>query len=222
MIKFIRDNKYKFLISSVIILLPILAGLVLWGDLPSQMPIHFSADGTADSYASKTFTVIGMPIILLVLHFICVLYTAHDNRAAAQTARAFNLAFLISPVVSVVVSGVIYISALGGKVVATETVPAITAVIIGFMLVLFGNSMPKLTRNRSMGIKTPWTVRDDRVWYKTHRLGARLWVAGGIVIILSVLLPEKVFICILVAVLLAISVIPAVYSYVIYNKKNRR
>ena len=46
-----------------------------------------------------------------------------------------------------------------------------------------GNVFPALKRNRFFGIRTPWTVRDDRVWEQTHRVFGHLFVGLALVLV---------------------------------------
>lgn len=43
-----------------------------------------------------------------------------------------------------------------------------------FVFVL-GALLPHTERNWFMGIRTPWTISNDIVWNKTHKLGSRLF-----------------------------------------------
>ena len=43
----LKKNKLKVVISSIIILLPILFGIIMWNDLPDIMTTHWGADGNA-------------------------------------------------------------------------------------------------------------------------------------------------------------------------------
>ncbi|MCI9162182.1 MAG: SdpI family protein [Lachnospiraceae bacterium] len=47
--------------------------------------------------------------------------------------------------------------------------------------------LPKIQSNFYIGIKTPRTLSSDIVWRKTHRLGGKLYVACGILILFSTL-----------------------------------
>ena len=65
----IKENKRILIITSLIILLPVLVGLLLWHQLPEQIPVHFNSEGVADSYQSKLWGVtfinfICLPILL--------------------------------------------------------------------------------------------------------------------------------------------------------------
>ena len=68
----LKKNKFKVIISSIIILLPILYGIIMWNDLPDIITTHWGADGNADGLSGKVFAVFGTPIILSIL-FVCFL-----------------------------------------------------------------------------------------------------------------------------------------------------
>ena len=76
----LKKNKLKVVISSIIILLPILFGIIMWNDLPDIMTTHWGADGNADGFSGKVFAVFGPPIILLILHCLCLLLTSFDKK----------------------------------------------------------------------------------------------------------------------------------------------
>ena len=58
------------IISSFVCLVPMILSIVLYSDLPEQMPIHWGATGGADHYVSKNIVVFGMPLIMLVTNVI--------------------------------------------------------------------------------------------------------------------------------------------------------
>ena len=55
--------------------------------------------------------------------------------------------------------------------------------LIGLILVVFGNVMPRLRPNSAVGIRTRWTLRDEIVWTKTHRASGYLLVLFGLILI---------------------------------------
>ena len=66
----IKKNLKRLLFTSVIILLPIVAGVILWDKLPDSVPVHFGPTGEADGFASRPVAVFVMPLVLLVFHWI--------------------------------------------------------------------------------------------------------------------------------------------------------
>jgi uncharacterized membrane protein len=78
--------------------------------------------------------------------------------------------------------------------------------------VLPGNVLGKVRRNFWLGVRTPWTLADERVWYATHRLAARTMVGGGLLALVMTLggLPEFWT----VVVLMLAGMLPAAWSLV--------
>ncbi len=68
-------KKYKkktIVITSILIVLPMIVGLILWNRLPDQIATHFSFDGTPDDWSPKAFCSFGMPLLLLIVHGFCI------------------------------------------------------------------------------------------------------------------------------------------------------
>jgi len=86
------------------------------------------------------------------------------------------------------------------------------------LFIVIGNYMPKCRQNYTMGIKLPWTLNDEENWNKTHRLAGKIWVAGGILIVISALL-QCFWICF--AVFAVMLFVPFVYSWRLYSKKTK-
>ncbi len=210
----IKNNKWKAIISSIVILLPALFGLLFWNQLPENMVSHWGGDGVADGFAPKGFMIFGLPLILLAVHWLCLLGTVLDKKCAQKNKKIVALMYFMMPVLSLAVNGFVYSIALEKEWNMGILIP----VLIGVMFLVIGNYLPKTTRNRHMGIKLRWTVGNEENWQKTHRLGGRLWVVCGAVILVSAFFSiEMVIGTMLVAIVLSIAV-PFVYSYRLYRK----
>jgi uncharacterized membrane protein len=79
-----------------------------------------------------------------------------------------------------------------------------------------GNFMGKLTRNFFVGIRTPWTLVNDEVWLRTHRLGGKLFVAAGVVTAIAAFSGAGLYV--MLAAVLAAAIVSVIYSYVVYRK----
>ncbi len=88
-----------------------------------------------------------------------------------------------------------------------------------FMIFMMGNYMPKLKVNHTVGIRLPWTLQSEDNWHKTHRFAGKLWVLGGLILLLEAGL-QFALSYVLVLVILAIVLIPILYSYQL-SRKNR-
>ena len=213
-----KKNILKAIISSIVILLPIIFGIIFWDSLPDTITTHFGADGTPDGASSKAFAVFALPLIMLALHWICVITTFLTNRKREQSDKVYTLLFFIVPMISIFVATLIYATAFNFDL----HLGSILCVISGLMFVLMGNYMPKITRNRTMGIKIKWTLASDENWAATHRVAGRVWFLGGFVVMLGALLPVNALMIAALPAILLLVLIPTVYSYVFYKKQLAR
>jgi len=94
----------------------------------------------------------------------------------------------------------------------------IATALIGIVIVICGNYLPKSRQNYTVGIKLPWTLHSETNWNKTHRFAGFLWVAGGLVILVSAFLPVKNIQLVVIALLV---IAPFLYSYFEYKKETR-
>ena len=211
----IRKNKWQLIISSVIILLPIVAGLLIWNYLPEQIATHWGVDNGPDRWSSKSFAVFGMPLMLLAVHWICIFFTSRDPKNKEQSSKVFNMVLWITPIISLIVCGCSYAFALGNDV----NIGMIARVLIGIMFVIIGNYMPKCKQNYTIGIKVPWTLQNEENWNKTHRFAGRLWVVGGLLILATLFVPMEYFIYVFFLLILLMAFAPMIYSYVYYRKQ---
>ena len=210
----IKKNLKTLIITTAVILLPISAGLALWDKLPEEIATHFNAQGVADGFSSKAFAVFGLPVILAVLHWICTLGTNADPKQKNHSDKMQTLVLWICPLISLLVSSVIYTYAMGIDV----DILSITTLLFGAMFIVTGNYLPKCKQNYTMGIKLPWTLNDEENWNYTHRITGKVWVAGGVVILLTAAFRQA---WILFAITLLMVVIPFVISYLFHIKKNK-
>ena len=91
-------------------------------------------------------------------------------------------------------------------------------IFFSIIFILIGNYLPKCKRNFTVGIKLPWTLYDDDVWMKTHRLGGFLFVISGILILLTSLFLNKFSFFVMIITLISLTL----YSFIIYNHKKSK
>ena len=207
----IKKNKIKLMLTSVIILLPILAGLMLWSSLPEQVPTHWNAAGEIDGWSSKAFAVFGLPLILLAFQWLCVLGTGADPQKANHPQKIVHLVLWIIPILSNVLHTIVYMVALGQDV----RVEVVMPVLVGLVLAIVGNYLPKCKQNYTIGIKIPWTLNSEENWNKTHRFAGWLWTICGLVIMLTGFFGGF---WIFFGVVLLMVFAPFIYSYLLHRK----
>lgn len=211
-------NKKLFMISVVACFIPIILGLLFYNQLPEQMPIHWNAAGEVDDYTSKIFALFGLPMILLVFHMALVWVTDKDPKYMNIPKVMYVIIYFLIPIISTICVGFSINTALpnGLDINISSTLP----LVLGIIFLFVGNYLPKCKQSYTVGIKTPWALHDEENWNKTHRLAGFLWIIGGILIIICSLFFSTMVNPFFV-IILAMTVIPYVYSYLIYKKKGQ-
>ena len=211
-------KKYRktLILGTIVMLLPIVLGVILWNRLPERLPTHFNVDGEADGWSSKAFGVFGLPLIILGLHWLCVLGSLKgDPKAHNLESKAFGLVLWVCPAVSVLCCiGLTYGTALGMDM----NVQIIMPLLIGLLMVVIGNWLPKCKQTYTMGIKLPWTLADENNWNRTHRFAGPIWVAGGLVMMATAFF-GGVWLYLMLAALAVMVIAPTVYSYLLFKGK---
>lgn len=195
-------------LTSILTLLPILVGVILWKDLPASLPSHFGLDGQADGFSSKLEVVFLIPLLMLGLHFFAVVVTSLDPKASHVSPKMKTLIYWLVPLISGLVQLSIYGAAFG--LIGNST--RIGLMMVGIVFLVVGNYLPKTKQNYTVGIRLPWTLDSEENWNKTHRLAGRLWVLGGLIILVNGFLSWAVF-YVFIAVLLVMVLVPIFYSY---------
>ena len=207
----IKKNWKILLITSLVILLPMIAGVVLWNQLPQKIPSHWNAVGEVDGWSSKPFAVFGLPLMMLGFHWICVVATCADPKKKNYADKLLHLVFWLIPVITIVLNIIVYLTALGMGV-RTEV---IMPIVLGLLFVIVGNYLPKCKQNYTIGIKIPGTLDSEENWNKTHRLAGWTWTFGGLAMIATAFFGGF---WALMGIALVMSLVPVVYSYILHRK----
>ena len=212
-----NKNKWLLLVTSVVILLPIIGGVLLWDKLPENIPFHWGINGEVDGYATKPVAVFLMPFLLLAIQWLCFFLTRMDPKQKEKTNKMLGLVLWIIPVMNILLNVVVYVSALGHPL----DVGVVMPLFFGALFVVIGNYLPKCKQSYTIGIKLPWTLENEATWNATHRLAGWLWVAGGLLMMPCALLPTAATFGVMMGILLVMLIVPTAYSYRYYkNHKN--
>jgi uncharacterized membrane protein len=207
-------NRKIVLTAAVLALLATALSVAFYDRLPDPVPTHFDMAGTPNGFTPKPFGAFILPFLIAVLGLILSVLPAISPRG--YTLEAFRRVFEI---VSITILAVIFVIGIVALLQALGWRPPLDRVIdplIGVILIVIGNFMGKLRRNFFIGIRTPWTLADEEVWYRTHRFGGPLFVIAGIVLMAAPFFGAGV--TFVLPVLLLAALIPVVYSYVIYRR----
>ena len=215
--EFLNKHKWTLIVTSLIILLPILVGVLLWDDLPEKVPFHWGINGEVDRHASKAEAVFIMPVIMVVLQWLCTLLSQLDPKGKNHNNTMMALVLWIIPVLNLFLHVMVWLAAFGREI----NMAAIMPLVIGALFVIIGNYLPKCRQSYTVGIKLPWTLDDEENWNKTHRLAGKLWVAGGLLCMPCALRSGVWSFIVMMSILVVMCAVPTVYSYQLYKKHNK-
>lgn len=205
-------KKKSDIYNLVLIACAFLLTIVFYNKLPDQVPIHWNSTGEIDGYGSKIFGGFIAPVIMIFTWFGMKYIPNIDPRKKNYEKFEKSYSIIISMLITffLVVHIVTLFAAIGYDVSVDKIIPSM----VGLLFIVIGNYMPKSKSNFFYGIKTPWTISNEVSWKKTHRLGGKLFVASGAIIIVSSFLLEgntKVAVF-LIATFITVAV-PMVASY---------
>lgn len=200
-------------VTSLVCLLPMIFSAAVYRDLPEQVAIHWGADGAPNGWAHKALAAFGLPFFLAALNVVCHLGSNSDPKGEGRSMVLLTLCKWIPAVLSVILVPVTLFIALGKEI----PVGPVVCCIVGAVLIITGNYLPKCRQNYTMGIKLPWTLADEENWDKTHRLAGPLWILGGAVFMACGFFG---WVWAGVTVIILIAVIPMGYSFLLSQKKN--
>lgn len=213
----LKKKRNEIIITTIISLLPLVIGLLLWNKLPDQLPVHFNYSGVADNYYPKARAVLMIGMFMPLIHLICIFGTFSDPKIKAVSDKVINLLLWIVPILSVLICFLIYGEAFG----INMDVTFVMTILIGLVYIVIGNYLPKCKQNYTVGIKCPWTLNDKENWDKTHRFSSYVFMICGVILLLSLFFRNNVGSYIIVTTLIFSGILPFIYSYMFYRKKNK-
>ncbi len=186
----------------------------------TMIPSHWNYAGVVDGYFSLTGAVLfgvlfgmGMFLLLYLMPYYSPWYKRFEQRFERLVPSLSFVLLLFFALINV------YSLYLAKYPYAVPRMNFIL-VLIGLLLVFLGNLLPKVPRNFFIGIRTPWTLSNDEVWYQTHRMGGVFFILGGLILALKgiILQGYSMFQAVTTVAAIALLLYPALHSFILYRK----
>lgn len=205
----------KFILELIII--SIIGTIFVYGYLPDTIPLHWNIQGEVDRVGGKSNVFI-TALLPLVLYMLMMLFPKIDpkKKSYEKHKKAYSITVGLILVFLIVIHWETILVSLGLKL----DVSTVVSIGIGVMFIVIGNFMSQIRQNYFFGIRTPWTLANENVWKKTHRVGGYGFIAIGAAFILSAFLksPMLKFI-IIVGGTIGFTLYIFVYSYFVFKKE---
>jgi len=213
--------------------LPIIVVGVVMRRLPAEIPIHFNLQGQIDSWGSK-YMLIGIALLAILVNILIVAglkviqkkANSESNDKRTQEMLSNSKMIIISGIITqIIINSIVYFiifQSLGLKEDGFKDIRidiGLLVILIGVVFILFGNIMPKCKPNSIIGIRTKWSTSNDKAWKLSQLSGGKLFIAAGVLIILSACFFTGINVIIAMSIIVSLLIIGIfVTSYMAYKK----
>jgi uncharacterized membrane protein len=199
--------------SVCVCVLTLAATLLVYRQLPDIIPSHWNAAGELDGHGPRGW-LFTQPVVLVLVSLLWAVLpgVSPDKFRVGGFSETWWYCGMVVAALLAYIQAVLLWGAWTGSM------PMARALLggIGIGIVLLGNVLGKVRRNFWLGVRTPWTLASDRVWYATHRLAAKTMVAGGLAALGAAVLGLPFYLG--TAAILMGALVPAGYSLVYYKR----
>lgn len=210
--KFIKRE----IISLISLLSPFTLLWFLYDKLPNSVPTHFNMEGIPDGYSDKSSLVWIILFFMAIPYLIFMIIPLIDpkqklNKMGGKLRQIKNVVMIMFGLIGILI---VY-SSYEPEIMKTN----ILLMLIALLFIGLGNYFQTIKPNYFIGIRTPWTLENETVWNKTHKMGGKIWVLGGIILfLLGFILNADIYFIFFITISLLLAIIPTVYSYLEFKK----
>lgn len=209
-----KKNTYAYILIAAAFLI----AFITLPYLPDQIPTHWGIDGRPDDWSNKYFGALLAPVLMVFIYGTMNITPKIDpkktNYAKFQKNYVGFKNVLVTFFLGIHIVTLLY--GLGYEI----SIDKFVIISVGLLLTYMGNILPTIKPNYFFGIKTPWTLNNEEVWKKTHRVGGKLFFIGGLLIVLTVFFEGILAFVTLISIVIIITIVTTFYSYTINKKIN--
>lgn len=201
--------------------------------VPDKIPMHYDFQGNVDRYGSK-YELFIYPALMILMAVMWMFMLRHfrkkadsaDEKEAAEAKTNVKVIYISSVIMMLmelgfqigsIVNAVQYIEKPTGKM--SDNIIKWIFVVLGITLMAVGNYMPKTKRNAFFGLRTAWSVKNDKVWAESNRFaGVSFFVCGMLMTIAAFILEGMLVVNSTMILLIIVVFASVIYSYIMYKK----
>lgn len=205
-------------ITILLAILPILVLALVWNKIPATIATHYNIMGEPDAYQSKSMLIWFIPVLSIFIYIILLVIPQIDPKKRIQEMKekfqalrlilqGFFAAFLVLFIITSYQKEASFVRLI---------IP-----LTGLFLIIIGNYLQSVKPNYFIGIRTPWALSDDHNWYKTNKLGGRLFILLGFLLLIGYFIGLRFMQTIFIPLILFVVLIPFGYSFWIYKRTKK-
>lgn len=185
-----------------------------YSSVPETIPVHWDAAGKVNGYGGRWQLWLTGPGTMagVLLMAVAMPWLSPKKFEVQSSPQTYSCMMVMVVALFGGIEIIMLCSALGVRMEISRVLPAL----IFLVLIFIGNPMGKVRRNFFIGIRTPWTLASEAVWYATHRLAARLMVGSGLLGLIAVWGAAPYWV--LLVLMGAWALVSAGYSLLLYKR----
>ena len=195
---------------AVTLALAVLLSAVVSPRLPETLAVHWDLQGSPDGWGPKWFGLVALPILMLVVFGIFHLVPRFDPMRANLEKFWPEYETIIASVSVGLLA--MHAAILGAALGYAVPVSRVAIIMVGMILMILGNVLPRFRRNHVAGIRTPATLSSDEVWTRTHRTGGRITMITGLLIVASAFAPVRWGLPLMLSLIAAMTIALALHT----------
>ncbi|WP_058486778.1 SdpI family protein [Defluviitalea phaphyphila] len=199
-----------------LIIISLIGTIIIFPYLPKQIPTHWGINGEIDDYSSKyiAFFLGSLPALsYLLMYFIPKLDPKKENYKKHE--KAYSIIAISFSIALIFIHWIILLASIN----IITNVGFFVKLIIGLLFIIMGNYMTQLRFNFFVGIRLPWTLSNENVWKKTHRIAGIGYTLIGILLIITSFIKSSISFMSFFVSLILLAIVTMIYSYIQYQKE---
>lgn len=195
----------------LLVVFPLIAAVYFYPSLPEQVPIHWNFHNEPDQFAPK---IVSLALAMLPAVLCGLFFSVKKQNKKGKTANSTNKVNRKIFTYTLIFINSMYLLFLYASKKNNYSVGFWVSLLTGLLCVCIGNYLPQIERNYWVGVRTPWTIGNSRVWSKTNRIGGRVFVVYGLCIVLFTALKNMYLTMLSIASMVVVFLGLFIYSYI--------
>lgn len=211
--------KSKCYVINALMFLALIYTIIFMIISPDSIPMHYNVLGEIDRYGSK-YEMIMFPIFVWICGMVPMLFAKHFKSKSDKSSEKLSLNVGIVLVLMFIALYVLFsVIALNPNIGYGTDMGKVIIIAIGIFFTVLCNLMPKARLNSLFGIRTSWSVANEKTWYKSQRFGGYSGVICGIILVISgIVFSFEIGIIITIVLVTLWAVLSSIMSYLFYKK----
>lgn len=207
-------NEWPYLL---LLIIPLIAAILVYPYMPDLVPTHWNTQGEVDGYSSREFGTFFIPLLNIGLYLFFIVLPNFDPKRAnyEKFFGSYKLIRYSIHIFIILMFALTVFASLGYSV----DIGLWVSISVALLFIIMGNIMGRVRHNYFVGFRLPWTLANEEVWRKTHRVGSKAMVLGGVLALIGVIFTEHNlrFIVLMTGIFIP-TIFTTIYSYVTFRK----